>query len=124
MDCPSDGTGAHSGNIPAYRSELLPLVTFHNQPERYGLDVYQKAMLVQPESMFGQLIGYNLVWTNGDDWRRLRRIINPAFKGQWDTKVFGKLAHGIMRRWDVLGKDDSVEVHDWMQRFHSEQSLL
>lgn len=62
--------------------------------------------------------GINLVFSNGDVWKRHRAVANPAFHRSWDTKLFGHCANEMS---DQVQKDmqteGSVEIHSMFQRW-------
>ena len=76
------------------------------------------------ENIFQSSVGTdNLVFSNDDKWKRMRRIINPVFRQQWDTQGFADLANKMFGQWEKMydPKTDSITINapDWMQRYHS-----
>ncbi|RUS22707.1 cytochrome P450 [Endogone sp. FLAS-F59071] len=61
----------------------------------------------------------SVLLSNGDVWKRHRKIANPAFHKNWNTKVFGSASARLGWEADRLikeeGIDAGVEVHGLMQ---------
>ncbi|CAG8568274.1 2178_t:CDS:10 [Cetraspora pellucida] len=68
-----------------------------------------------PNSLIARYYGVNVVHSNGDVWRRLRRICNPAFKSL-PIHFFIETGFKLM---DILEKIDNkpIEVRNLMHRF-------
>ncbi|GES99830.1 cytochrome P450 [Rhizophagus clarus] len=79
-------------------------------------DLYVKATLEEsyPGTLFGRFYGTNVVMSNGDVWRRHRRIANPAFKNL-PIHVFVESA---MKLLTVMERVDNkpIEVKNLMHR--------
>ncbi|KAJ9049549.1 hypothetical protein DSO57_1023352 [Entomophthora muscae] len=61
-------------------------------------------------------LGYtNILLSDGDEWRRHRRIANPAFKKTWSTAMFGDCADKLI---SLLNKSEGtpVQIQDLFQR--------
>ncbi|RIA87169.1 cytochrome P450 [Glomus cerebriforme] len=79
-------------------------------------DVYPKASLEEifPGSLLAQYYGTNMVFSNGDVWKRHRRIANPSFRNL-PAHVFVESA---MKLLNIMEKVDNepIEVNDFMHR--------
>ncbi|RIB24218.1 cytochrome P450 [Gigaspora rosea] len=79
-------------------------------------DIFPKLMLdeILPNSAAERHFGVNVVHSNGDVWKRHRRVCNPAFK-TLPTHLFVEKALKLM---DIFEKVDNkpIEVRDFMQR--------
>lgn len=65
---------------------------------------------------FRSLLGLNLIGTEGEDWKRHRRICSPAFnkntyRGVWDTtaKVYEEMLH--KEGWDSVERTGVVKAN-------------
>ncbi|CAG8800245.1 5844_t:CDS:2, partial [Gigaspora margarita] len=79
-------------------------------------DVFPKLMFneIVPNYAAERLFGVNVVHSNGDVWKRYRRICNPAFK----TLTVHLFVEKALKLMDILQKVDNkpIEVRDYMQR--------
>lgn len=57
----------------------------------------------------------NIAGTDGDEWRRHRKVANPAFKKQWETKMFGECGLELIDKLEEAG-GAPVIVHTQFQR--------
>ncbi|KAI8867878.1 cytochrome P450 [Ramicandelaber brevisporus] len=51
-----------------------------------------------PGTLLAQLVDHNIVVSKTHDWRRHRRVVNPAFKRGWNPDVFGECAKSAAER--------------------------
>jgi len=51
-----------------------------------------------PTSARSRAMGENVAVTNGDVWRRQRRVCNPAFHRSWSTETFGERSIAMIDR--------------------------
>ena len=74
-----------------------------------------------PSNAFGHLLGTNIVFSNGEVWKRHRRICNPAFHKSWTTDIFGERTEAMIRVIQAnIGKDankDGIHAFEFFQRF-------
>ncbi|GBC06725.1 hypothetical protein RclHR1_00700024 [Rhizophagus clarus] len=79
-------------------------------------DLYPKALLEEsfPRSLVTKYYGTNVVFSNGEDWKRHRRIANPSFRNL-PVHVFVEFAVKFL---DIMEKIDNepIEVNDIMHR--------
>ncbi|RIB24219.1 cytochrome P450 [Gigaspora rosea] len=79
-------------------------------------DIFPKLMLdkILPNSAAERYFGVNVVHSNGDVWKRHRRVCNPAFK----TLPIHLFVEKALKLMDILEKVDNkpIEVVDFMQR--------
>ncbi|ORX81411.1 cytochrome P450 [Basidiobolus meristosporus CBS 931.73] len=68
-----------------------------------------------PNSFWARYLGRSILYSNGQEWKRHRKVTNPAFVGKWPTEVFGECAiqliHAIER--EIFHPKD---IHCLMQR--------
>jgi cytochrome P450 len=81
-----------------------------------------------PDLLMSQLFGKNILTSNGSEWRRLSKIISPAFQTKNLSRIvnnsFVPCVKTLLSQWKLLEESDtssssyiSVDVHNWMQRF-------
>ncbi|OZJ06196.1 hypothetical protein BZG36_00973 [Bifiguratus adelaidae] len=85
------------------------------------IDLFPKSIpaQVRPYSLFNRFMGgVNLVFSNGDVWRRHRKVANPAFHKSWDTKVFALMADRFCAKVESTPdyRTAGVEVDDLFKR--------
>ncbi|KAG0173233.1 cytochrome P450-dit2 [Apophysomyces sp. BC1034] len=59
--------------------------------------------------------GPNLVFLNGGDWKKQRKIANPAFHRSMPVHLFGTLTQNLFKTMDKM--DDTVDITDLMERW-------
>ncbi|KAJ3129223.1 3'-5' exoribonuclease 1 [Nowakowskiella sp. JEL0407] len=72
-----------------------------------------------PNSIAATFLGSNIVFLNGSEWKRHRKVSNPAFhKTKALPAVFGKCGAILLKEWEKIeAKTGGVlDVHVWMQR--------
>jgi len=74
-------------------------------------------MLGQTHYRLGdRLLGSNnIIFQNGDHWKRHRKIANPAFHRSLPVKLFGNLTQKLFEKFEADG--NHIDVHDYMQRY-------
>ncbi|GBC01637.1 hypothetical protein RclHR1_04270015 [Rhizophagus clarus] len=79
-------------------------------------DLYPKALLEEsfPKSLVSKYYGKNVVFSNGDEWKRHRRIANPSFRNL-PVHIFVELAVKVL---DTMEKIDNepIEISSLMHR--------
>jgi len=45
---------------------------------------------LSPHALIGEYMGVNVLYSKGKEWRRHRRVINPAFHQSWPPQIFGE----------------------------------
>ncbi|KAI8361722.1 cytochrome P450 [Blakeslea trispora] len=70
-----------------------------------------------PDTLIHKFIGGpNIVFLSGKDWRRHRKIANPAFQRSMPVKTFGHLTTKMYKAMDDLGSN-TVDVLDLFERW-------
>ncbi|RUP50861.1 cytochrome P450 [Jimgerdemannia flammicorona] len=87
--------------LPAYGDHGI-LVMFSTDAENSSLTA----------RLFGRS---NIVFQNGDHWKRHRKIANPAFHRSMPVQLFGALTQALFKKFEADG--NRVDVHDYLQRF-------
>ncbi|KAK9762111.1 hypothetical protein K7432_012467 [Basidiobolus ranarum] len=79
-------------------------------------DVFPKIIMSreQPNTLRAKLTSVNIVSSNGDEWRKHRRVANPAFHRTWTTSTFGELMSRLISEIDRTSTN--VPVKEMMQR--------
>ncbi|KAJ1510753.1 cytochrome P450-dit2 [Coelomomyces lativittatus] len=62
-----------------------------------------------------KFLGTNVILSNGDTWKRHRKIANPAFHRNLSTTVMGDTVRVLIQKLDMYEKQP-VDCFDWMQR--------
>ncbi|ORX77991.1 cytochrome P450 [Basidiobolus meristosporus CBS 931.73] len=79
-------------------------------------DAFPKIQLNEelPHTLSAQLGKVNIASANGDEWKRHRRVANPAFHRSWSTSEFGKLVSKLIV--EIENTHGPVSVTELMQR--------
>ncbi|ORY01487.1 cytochrome P450 [Basidiobolus meristosporus CBS 931.73] len=79
-------------------------------------DTFPKMQLnkEQPHTLRAKLGKINIVSANGEEWKRHRRVANPAFHRSWSTSAFGELVTRLIV--EIENTHGSVSVTGMMQR--------
>ncbi|KAI8054831.1 cytochrome P450 [Thamnidium elegans] len=56
----------------------------------------------------------NLVFTNGEEWKSQKKVINPAFRRSMPVKLFGNITQQLFKR--IEGSEKTLDVSDLMTR--------
>eukprot|EP01103_Thecamoeba_quadrilineata_P007266 TRINITY_DN1708_c0_g1_i3.p1 TRINITY_DN1708_c0_g1~~TRINITY_DN1708_c0_g1_i3.p1 ORF type:complete len:526 (-),score=108.20 TRINITY_DN1708_c0_g1_i3:161-1738(-) len=77
--------------------------------------------VIAPDSLFGKFMGnYNIVMSNGETWKRQRKIVNPAFHKKnlaiLADSVFSSKIKGLLEELEKIDKQP-IEIHPWTQKF-------
>lgn len=90
-------------------------------------DIFEKASLgkVVPHTLALTFIGMeNVVNSNGETWKRFRKVMNPAFRQIPPLDVFQRCTDVLMAEWEKVPRDHeecfNVNVHNWMSRLTME----
>ncbi|RUS21135.1 cytochrome P450 [Endogone sp. FLAS-F59071] len=82
---------------------------------------YAKKLLLRLGETGFRLVGRffgssNIVFQNGEHWKRHRKIANPAFHRSMPVKLFGNLTQKLFGKIEADGYH--IDAHDYMQRCH------
>jgi cytochrome P450 len=68
-----------------------------------------------PNSLISNALGTNIIFSSYEDWKRIRKVINPVFKKGWNLDVFSSCAEEVFQKLDGKGAFN-VDVDDLVQR--------
>jgi cytochrome P450 len=83
--------------------------------------VFPKILKTQayPNSLSTKLFGDNVVLSNGENWKKFRKCVNPGFKIQFDTTLFSNIVSELIQVIDSkLG--NSVDMSHYFRRLTME----
>ncbi|ORY96311.1 cytochrome P450 [Syncephalastrum racemosum] len=84
-------------------------------------DIFAKAVRTKKleGTIAGRFIfGRNILITNGAEWKKHRKIANPAFHRSMPVELFGQLTHKLFKAMDSPDVDyEAVDFHDLMTRW-------
>ncbi|KAI8140957.1 cytochrome P450 [Fennellomyces sp. T-0311] len=63
------------------------------------------------------IIGPNILFSTGDQWKNQRKVANPAFHRAMPLQLFGQLTEKLFRVMDVSDNGAQLEVYDLMERW-------
>ncbi|KAJ3369263.1 hypothetical protein GGF31_005363 [Allomyces arbusculus] len=64
-----------------------------------------------------KFMGKNLVVSKTPEWKRQRKVVNPAFRRGWATSLFGTPARNLIKKLDEYAATGTVlDPPDWMHR--------
>jgi cytochrome P450 len=87
---------------------------------RYLLDIFAKDIKHKlKDTLTGRFIfGRNILVTNGAEWKKHRKVANPAFHRSMPVELFGQLTHKLFTAMDSPNVDyNAVDFHDLMTRW-------
>ncbi|KNE70280.1 hypothetical protein AMAG_14427 [Allomyces macrogynus ATCC 38327] len=64
-----------------------------------------------------KFIGQNVAVVQTPEWKRQRKVVNPAFRRGWATSLFGLPARQLIKHLDVVATQGAImDPAGWMQR--------
>jgi len=94
---------------PQHAHEIMTNTDNFTKQPTSGETLSKKMLL---SKFFGES---NIVTSDGDEWRRHRRIANPAFKKQLPTKMFGECTEELIEKIHETQQESTV-VHKLFQQ--------
>ncbi|KAI0225470.1 hypothetical protein L0F63_000760 [Massospora cicadina] len=67
-----------------------------------------------PHALIGEYMGTNVLYSKGKEWRRHRRVINPAFHHEWSPATFAECANQAVAV--ICERPDGVDVQHLFSR--------
>lgn len=65
-------------------------------------------------NIFSKFLGVNVIFSNGDIWKRHQKVVSSPLKRAFDSAIFGRLALNLI---DLINKQNEiVKVHTIMQK--------
>ncbi|KAK9763280.1 hypothetical protein K7432_010191 [Basidiobolus ranarum] len=79
-------------------------------------DAFPKIILgrEQPNTLRAKLSNVNIASSNGEEWKKHRRVANPAFHRTWTTTAFGELMSRLMV--EIEKAESAIPIKEFMQR--------
>ncbi|KAI9292341.1 cytochrome P450 [Neoconidiobolus thromboides FSU 785] len=71
-----------------------------------------------PNSLFAKYMGKNIVYSNGDDWKKYRKIGQRVFKKKFSTSLFHSIILNFIKKVEQANRsiNTSVDVYKYMQK--------
>ncbi|KAJ3369479.1 hypothetical protein GGF31_005189 [Allomyces arbusculus] len=64
-----------------------------------------------------KFMGNNIALAQTPEWKRQRKVVNPAFRRGWATSLFGTPARQLIKQLDAIAASGAImDPADWMQR--------
>ncbi|KAJ9080663.1 hypothetical protein DSO57_1022572 [Entomophthora muscae] len=78
---------------------------------------FPKLLLTEriPNTKVADFIGDNIIYSNGEDWKRHRKSVNKFFKKQWETRPIIEMTNILICEWEKIC-DKPISVHNWTER--------
>ncbi|KAI8057890.1 cytochrome P450 [Syncephalis plumigaleata] len=80
-------------------------------------DIFQKipTSVYLPGSLMDNYFGNNIVVLNGEEWKRVRRICQPAFRRPLQMSIFASCTQELIEEWRKVD-DQLIDVTSWAKR--------
>ncbi|KAJ3364678.1 cytochrome P450-dit2 [Allomyces javanicus] len=84
-----------------------------NDPATFEKVMFDEVGLDLQHTFFGT----NVVMSNGQEWKRHRKVVNAAFRRGWSTHFFGDVGRDLIAELDKLAaRNETMDPSDWMHR--------
>ncbi|KAI9292354.1 cytochrome P450 [Neoconidiobolus thromboides FSU 785] len=96
------------------------IVTSHKQIKEIMLNTEDFHKKDDTQTDYGQLLfkifgRSNIVFSDKDEWRHHRRVVNPAFKKTWSIDIFAESGKELIDKIEASNKKQ-VSIHSMLQR--------